>query len=60
MEIVIQNIKMPLEHTIEDVFCAAQEIVRPSCIPLTNLRVYKQSLDARKKHDIHYVYSVAA
>ncbi len=56
MKIVINNIKMPIKHNTDDVFKAAQEIVRLDCVK--NLSVYKQSIDARRKSNIHYVYSV--
>ncbi len=60
MQILISNIKMPVKHKIEDVLLAAQTIVRRHCIYARNFTVYKQSVDARRKSDVHYVYSVAA
>lgn len=60
MEIVIRSIKMPICHTEQDVIKAAQEIVRLHCVSADKFRISKQSLDARKKNDIHYVYSVTA
>ena len=36
MQIVINNIKMPVNHKIEDVLLAAQEFVRQQCIYADN------------------------
>lgn len=60
MQILINNISMPIKHRPEDVLSAAQEIARHSSVSATNFRIYKQSLDARRKNNIHYVYSVVA
>lgn len=60
MQIVINNIKMPLKHNKEMVIKAAREIVRSDCISAENFEIYRQSLDARRKSNIHYVYSVTA
>lgn len=60
MEIVIRSIKMPILHTEKDVIKAAQEIVRLNCVSADNFRISKQSIDARRKNDVHYVYSVTA
>ena len=60
MQILICSIKMPIKHTEKEVIRAAQEIVRLNCIFAEDFWIYKQSLDARKKNNIHYVYSVAA
>ena len=60
MKIVIHTIKMPIRHTQRDVIEAAQEIVRLRCVQAEDFWIYKQSIDARKKDNIHYVYSVGA
>ena len=60
MKIVIGAIRMPIVHTEQDVIDAAQEIVRRRCILAKDFRIYKQSLDARRKNKIHYTYSVIA
>ncbi len=60
MQILIQGIKMPIQHTLRDVTKAAQEIVRLRCIHAEDFWIYKQSIDARKKDRIHYVYTVGA
>ena len=60
MRIIIDNIKMPIRHTTEDVIKTARDIVRSDCISADNFEIYRQSLDARRKNNIHYVYSVSA
>lgn len=47
MQIVINNIKMPVNHKIEDVLLAAQEFVRQQCIYADNFYIYRQSIDAQ-------------
>lgn len=60
MRIAICNIKMPIIHNEEDVIRTAQDMVRSDCIFAKNFEIYKQSLDARRKGNIHYVYTVTA
>lgn len=60
MQILIDNIKMPVRHNSEDVIEAALKIVRSCCVSAKNIRIYKQALDARRKNNIHYVYTAAA
>ncbi len=60
MQIIIENIKMPINHRLEDVISTAREIVRFDCISAKNFKIYKQSIDARRKSNIHYVYAVTA
>ena len=60
MQIVINNIKLPIKHNSDMVITAAREIVRSNCISAKNYKIYKQSIDARRKNNIHYVYSVTA
>ncbi len=60
MKIIVGSISMPIKHTKADVIVAAQEIVRQHSITAWNFKIYKQSLDARRKHNIHYMYSVVA
>ena len=57
--IKINNIYMPLDMT-DDLLLkkAAKEIQKKPC-EITELHIIKKSIDARKKHDIHYNVSVA-
>lgn len=52
----ISNIRLPAVHTTEDLYEAVRReglIFRPE-----DLNIVKKSLDARKKQDIHYLYTV--
>lgn len=60
MQILINNISMPIEHDICEVLIAAQNIVRQHSFSAKNFRIYKQSIDARRKKNVHFVYSVIA
>ncbi len=60
MRILINNIKMPIDHKIEDVLLAARDKARQSLVYAENFRVYRRSTDARRKSDVHFVYAVAA
>ena len=60
MQIKISNIKMQIGHNMEEVISAAQEIARLNSIQAQNYRIYKQSIDARRKQNVHYVYQVVA
>ena len=57
-KIVISGIKMPIQHTTEEVFAKALKLARRNGIDAVNPVIYKKSLDARKKSDIHFVYSI--
>ncbi len=54
----ISQIKLPLAHTTEDVF---KKAAKAAGIPLSKIRdprIVRQSIDARKKDQISYVYTV--
>ena len=57
-KIIISGIKMPMQHTEADVLTKAQKMAHASGIRTSEPYIYKKSLDARRKTDIHYVYSV--
>ena len=46
LQIVINNIKLPIKHNNDMVITAAREIVRSNCISAKNYKIYKQSIDA--------------
>ena len=56
--IQIANIKMPLKHREEDLVRAVQKEGVPC--RKEDLSIRKLSLDARRKEDLHYVYTVDA
>ncbi len=58
MELLISNIKLPIRHTEKELWKAAQDIVRLVFVNEKNAYIYKKSLDARRKREIHWVYSV--
>lgn len=59
MKIVVNGIKMPISHTREQLFKKAEELLAECKITAENPYIYRKSLDARRKNDIHFVYSVA-
>lgn len=57
-KIIISGIKMPVCHTEKDVFDKALKVAQKAKVNVKNPYIYKKSLDARRKNDIHFVYSV--
>lgn len=53
------NIKMPPEHTINDIAAFIGKKLRTSQPDQSRLKIIKKSVDARHKDDIHFVYTVA-
>ena len=54
----INQMKLNIEHTSDDF---ERKILKTLCIKKEELQVFqirKQSIDARKKHVLYYVYSV--
>ena len=54
----INQIKMPPEHTREDIIHKAARILRIPPAKLTTFQIVKKSIDARKKPDIYFIYTV--
>ncbi len=54
--IKISNIKVDLSHSIEDVLNKVYKVLKTS--EILNFQIDKKSLDARKKDQIFYVYSI--
>ena len=59
-KLIISGIKMPVIHENEDVFEKAKKLLKRYSIATQNSVIYKKSLDARRKNDIHFEYSVMA
>ena len=59
-KVVVSGIKMPIRHTEEEVLEKAQKILKKYGIASQKMTVYKKSLDARRKSDIRFEYSVVA
>lgn len=53
------NIKMPLEHTKDDIAAFINKKVKSVQLKASELKIIKRSVDARHKDDIHFVYAVA-
>ncbi|RPI77544.1 MAG: FAD-binding protein [Desulfobacteraceae bacterium] len=56
----INQIKLPLDHTPEDLTKALVAKLAIKAAELIEYRVFRQAVDARKKRAIHLVYSVDA
>ncbi|HAD19605.1 MAG TPA: FAD-dependent oxidoreductase [Lachnospiraceae bacterium] len=54
----ISQIRMPVRHTAEQVIRRAIHIAGGDPKHVTGASIVRQSLDARKKDDIHYIYAV--
>ena len=54
----IQQMKLPLKHTKEDIKREASRILSIPLEECLKVNIIKQSIDARKKKDIHYIYTV--
>ena len=59
MKLVVNGIKMPVCHTEGQVFEKAEKQLEKCKITAEKPYIYKKSIDARRKSDIHFVYSVA-
>ncbi len=57
-KIVVSGIKMPVRHTEEEIFNEAMKVAEKCNLQVFNPKIQKKSLDARRKSDLHYVYSV--
>lgn len=55
----LPQVHVPVEHTKEDIVKAAAKELRTAAGEITDLVILKKSVDARKKEDIRYSYSVA-
>ena len=58
--LIVNNIKLPLNASINEAFSIAREKIARSAINTQGLKysIYKKSVDARNKSDVHFVYSV--
>ena len=54
----ISSLKLHIDHTPEDLIRAIAGKLRISDTGLLDYKIVKQSLDAREKEDIHFVYTV--
>jgi len=59
-KVIVSNIKMPVVHTEGELFDKAVKLLKNHGVMPGLMTVYKKSLDARRKNDIHFLYSVVA
>ena len=54
----LNQLKLSITHTEEDLRRKAAKVLRISPEQIRNLQIVKQSIDARKKPELYYVYTV--
>lgn len=54
----VQQVKVPLKHTTEDIKKKCAKLLRLTKEDILEMQIVKQSIDARKKNEISYVYAV--
>ncbi len=54
----IQQVKMPLGHTKDELLKKAAKLLKVSPEQIKNLKIAKRSIDARKKSEVCYVYTL--
>ncbi|MBE7011048.1 MAG: hypothetical protein E7415_00030 [Ruminococcaceae bacterium] len=60
MKILLNNIKMPINHTEKNILECASEKFSEYGICVKNIRLFRKSIDARRKNNIHYICAVLA
>ncbi len=55
---ILHDIKLPLNATVEDIKCKCAKMLKVSPKSFKTFKILRRSLDARKKDNICYVYSV--
>ncbi len=58
--IQIQQLKLPITHSRDDLEAKTCKLLKIKREQLLSCRITKQSIDARKKNEIHYVYTIEA
>lgn len=58
MKIILQNIIVPVSYSEEDVIEKAKKIILNEGIVFSNCQLFRKSIDARRKSNIHYVCAV--
>jgi len=54
----ISNLRLPIGYTDDDIIAACSRELRISAEDIHKVSLYRRSIDARRKDDIHYVSSV--
>ncbi|MBO7682577.1 MAG: FAD-binding protein, partial [Clostridia bacterium] len=54
----INELKLPLDYTEEDLKLKAAEVMKLQPSDIKTLKVFRRSVDSRKKQDVHFVFTV--
>lgn len=54
----INQVKLPIEHTKGQLLEKTAKLLKIPASSIKDLKIVKKSLDARKKEEIHYIYTV--
>ena len=54
----INQMKMPIDHKIEQLYGKAAKLLKINTSQIRKLEIQKKSIDARKKTELHIVYSL--
>ena len=58
--IIVNNIKIPLDTDLSDVFSIVSSKLKISKQDIISAKLYRKSVDARDKRDVHFVVSIIA
>ena len=56
--LTLQQVKLPVTHTREDLEKKIMKTLKISSQELQSWKIRKQSLDARKKPELYFVYTI--
>ncbi len=56
--ITLNNIRLPLKYTKEELFSAAGKALNIKSSDISSIQIKRLSIDARKKNDVHYIGSI--
>ncbi len=54
----INQLKLPVDHTEEALWAKAAKTLKIPVKEIRSIQIIKQSVDARKKEEIHFTYSI--
>lgn len=54
----IQQVKLPIDHSEEDLYIKAAEALKVKREEISSLSVFRKSIDARKKEEILFIYAL--
>ncbi len=54
----VSELKLPLDYTEDDVKLAAAKVMKVRPADITELSLFRRSIDSRKKEDLHFVLTV--